>query len=91
MAEVGSAMLCGELGITQDVRADHAQYLAQWLELMKEDSKAIFTAAAAAGRAVDFLKGLQPQEPHSSPPLSKRPEPPGRNAGAKDHGRKELG
>ena len=33
IAEIGSAFLCAELGITQDVRADHAQYLAQWLKL----------------------------------------------------------
>ena len=38
VAEIGSAFLCSELGITQDVRADHAQYLAQWMKLMKEDT-----------------------------------------------------
>lgn len=31
VAEIGSAFLCAELGITQDTRPDHAQYLAQWL------------------------------------------------------------
>ncbi|WBT40457.1 zincin-like metallopeptidase domain-containing protein [Hyphomicrobium sp. DMF-1] len=30
---MGSAILCCELGITQDVRPDHAQYLADWLKL----------------------------------------------------------
>jgi antirestriction protein ArdC len=30
VAEIASASLCSELGITQDTRADHAQYLAQW-------------------------------------------------------------
>ncbi|MCC7347392.1 MAG: DUF1738 domain-containing protein [Variibacter sp.] len=60
VAEIGSAMLCAELGITQDVRADHAQYLAQWLELMKDDAKAVFTAAARASAVVEYLKGLQP-------------------------------
>ncbi len=68
VAEIGSALLCAELDITQDVRADHAQYLAQWLELMKEDSRAIFTAAAQASRAVEYLEGLQPGAP--SPPLA---------------------
>jgi antirestriction protein ArdC len=75
IAEVGSCMLCIELGITQDVRDDHAQYLARWIELMKSDSKAIFTAAAKAGQAVDYLKSLQPPEPHLSPPLVPDPEP----------------
>ena len=60
VAEIGSAFLCAELGITQDVRADHAQYLAQWLKLLKGDSRAIFTAAAKASEAVAYLKQLQP-------------------------------
>jgi len=60
IAEIGSALICAELGVSQDVRADHAQYLAHWLQIMKADAKAIFTAAAAAERAADFLKGLQP-------------------------------
>ena len=59
VAEIGSAFLCSELGITQDTRPDHAQYLAQWLRLMKSDSRAIFTAAARASEAVAFLKKLQ--------------------------------
>jgi antirestriction protein ArdC len=59
VAEIGSAFLCAELAITQDVRADHAQYLAQWLKLLKDDSRAIFTAAAKASEAVSYLKQLQ--------------------------------
>ncbi len=59
VAEIGSAFLCAELGITQDVRADHAQYLAQWLTLLKGDSRAIFTAAAKASEAVAFLRRFQ--------------------------------
>lgn len=35
VAEVGSAVLCAELGITQDVRPDHAQYLCHWLKLWR--------------------------------------------------------
>lgn len=59
VAEIGSAFLCAELGITQDTRPDHAQYLAHWLQLLKSDPKAIFTAAAKASEAVAFLKWLQ--------------------------------
>lgn len=62
VAEIGAAFLCAELGITQDVRGDHAQYLAQWLDLMKSDSRAVFTAAARASEAVAFLKSLQPPD-----------------------------
>ncbi len=60
VAEIASAFLCAELGITQDTRADHAQYLAQWLKLMKSDSRAVFAAAAKASEAVAYLKRLQP-------------------------------
>jgi antirestriction protein ArdC len=67
VAEIGSAFLCAELGITQDVRADHAQYLANWLQLLKDDSKAIFAAAARASEAVTYLHGLQPPGPHADP------------------------
>ena len=59
VAEIGSAFLCAELGITQDVRPDHAQYLAQWMTLLKSDDRAIFTAAAKASEAVAYLKKLQ--------------------------------
>ena len=58
VAEIGAAFLCSELGITQEVRADHAQYLAHWLQMLKDDSKAIFAAAARASEAVAYLKRL---------------------------------
>lgn len=60
VAEIGAAFLCCELGITQELRPDHAQYLAQWLRLLKGDSKAIFTAAAKASQAANYLKGRAP-------------------------------
>ena len=71
VAEIASAFLCAELSVTQDVRADHAQYLAHWLKLLKQDDRAIFTAAAKASEAVTYLKSLQPPEPE--PPGGRRP------------------
>jgi antirestriction protein ArdC len=59
VAELGAAFLCADLQITDDPRADHAQYLAHWLSIMKEDKKAIFTAASKASEAAAFLTGLQ--------------------------------
>jgi antirestriction protein ArdC len=67
VAEVGAAILCAELGITQDVRPDHAQYLVSWLRLLKDDPKAIFTAAARASEAVNYLNGLQHSGPRTDP------------------------
>lgn len=57
VAEIGAAFLCAELAITQDVRPDHASYLANWLQMLKDDDRAIFTAAAKAAEAVNWLKG----------------------------------
>lgn len=62
VAEIGSAFLCAELGITQDTRADHAQYIHHWLDLLAHDPRAIFTAAAKASEAVAYLKRLQAPE-----------------------------
>ncbi len=58
VAELGAAFLCAELGITVDPRADHAQYLASWLNVLKADKRAIFTAASAASKATDYLQRL---------------------------------
>jgi antirestriction protein ArdC len=60
IAELGAAFLCADLQITADPRADHAQYLASWLAVLKADKKAIFTAAAKASEAAAFLAALQP-------------------------------
>jgi antirestriction protein ArdC len=60
VAEIGSAFLCCDLGITPEPRGDHASYLDHWLKVLKEDKRAIFQAAAHAQKALDFLHGLQP-------------------------------
>mgnify|MGYP001275452158 CR=1 FL=1 len=60
VAELGSAFLCADLGITPDIREDHAAYLGHWLKIIKDDKRAIFSAAAHAQRAADFLQQLQP-------------------------------
>ena len=53
VAELGSAFLCASLGIEPTVR--HADYLASWLEVLREDNRAIFRAAGAASKAADWL------------------------------------
>ena len=59
VAELGAAFLCADLGISDEPRADHAQYLDHWLAVMKAEKKAIFTAASKASEAVAFLTALQ--------------------------------
>jgi antirestriction protein ArdC len=56
VAELGSAFLCGDLGLSTSPRPDHASYLASWLKVLKADNRAIFTAASAAARAADYLQ-----------------------------------
>jgi antirestriction protein ArdC len=53
VAEMGSAFLCAALGIAPTVR--HADYIGSWLEVLREDSRAIFRAASAATKAADWL------------------------------------
>jgi len=60
-AELGAAFLCCDLELTPIVREDHASYVASWLEVLKNDKRAIFQAASHAQRAVDYLHSLQPQ------------------------------
>ena len=50
---MGSAFLCAALGIVPTVR--HADYLGAWLEVLREDSRAVFRAASQASKAADWL------------------------------------
>lgn len=55
IAELGAAFLCSDLAITSEPRADHAQYIANWLKILKDDKKAVFTAASKASEAANWL------------------------------------
>lgn len=55
VAELGSAFLSAELGLTPEPRTDHADYLGNWLGVLKADKRAIFTAASHAQRAAEYL------------------------------------
>lgn len=63
VAELGACFLSADLGIVPELepRADHASYLASWLEVLANDKRFIFSAAAHAQRAVTYLHGLQPK------------------------------
>jgi len=53
VAEISAAFLCATLGITPTVR--HSDYIASWLEVLREDNRAIVRAASAASKAADYL------------------------------------
>jgi antirestriction protein ArdC len=56
IAELGAAFLCAEFGFDGDLR--HAGYIGHWIELLKADKRAFFTACSQASKAADYLRGL---------------------------------
>ncbi|MGE3476045.1 MAG: ArdC family protein [Rhodospirillaceae bacterium] len=57
VAEMTSAFVCASLSITPTVR--HADYLGSWLDVLREDNRAIFRAASQASKAADFILAFQ--------------------------------
>ena len=53
VAEMNAAFCCASLGIVPTVR--HADYIASWLEVLREDNRAIVRAASQASKAADWL------------------------------------
>jgi antirestriction protein ArdC len=56
IAELGAAFLCAEFGFDGDVR--NAGYIATWIDLLKADKRAFFTACSKAQAAADYLRRL---------------------------------
>ncbi|MES2280103.1 MAG: zincin-like metallopeptidase domain-containing protein [Pseudomonadota bacterium] len=53
VAEMGSAFLTNYCGL--DGKLQHASYISNWLEALRNDKRLVFTAASQAQRAADFL------------------------------------
>ena len=47
------------MGLEAEPHPSHTSYIASWIKLLREDSRAIFTAASAASRAAGYLTSLQ--------------------------------
>ena len=62
IAELGSAFTMARLELELTPRADHAQYVASWLRVLRNDKRAIFTAASKAQQAADYLAQAEPVE-----------------------------
>ncbi|MBL8235626.1 MAG: hypothetical protein JNL98_44460, partial [Bryobacterales bacterium] len=67
VAELGAAFLCVDLGVTVDPRLDHAAYIQSWLKVLKDDKKAVFTAASNASAAAGYLHDLVNKDPMPAP------------------------
>jgi antirestriction protein ArdC len=56
-----AAFLSAHLDLKGELR--HASYISTWIDLLKEDSRAIFTAASLASKAADYLRAFsEPME-----------------------------
>ena len=64
VAELATAFICASLGIVPTVR--HADYIGNWLQVLKEDSKAIVRAASLASKACDFILAFKAEQKSSS-------------------------
>ncbi len=56
VAELCAAFLCAEFSFDGDLR--HAGYIQHWIELLRSDRRAFFTACSKAQAAADYLRGL---------------------------------
>lgn len=55
IAEIGSALIMGMLGITHQFRQDHGTYLKEWASQLRGDPTSIRRAMLEAQKAVNFL------------------------------------
>jgi antirestriction protein ArdC len=66
-AEMTGAFVCAALSIVPTVR--HSDYLGAWLEILREDNRAIIRAASAASKAADYLLAFRDNDQSPAPPL----------------------
>ena len=59
VAEMTSAFVCAQLSIQPTVR--HADYIGNWLTVLRNDARAIFQAASMASKAADFILAFTDQ------------------------------
>ena len=55
VAEVSSMLMGERLGIGHDP-TQHAAYIQHWIQILRNDPRELFRAAAAAERVVEFLR-----------------------------------
>jgi len=60
VAEMTAAFCCASLGIVPTVR--HADYIGSWLEVLREDSRAVVRAASQASKAADWILSFLPED-----------------------------
>ena len=73
-AEFGAAFLCNEAGISSTTQ-NHAAYIQSWKNAIKADNRLVVRAAAAAQKAVDYVKGLVKPKPKATVTPTPTPTP----------------
>jgi antirestriction protein ArdC len=64
VAEMATAFVCASLGIIPTVR--HTDYIGNWLQVLKEDARAIVKAASLASKAFDFILAFKAEAQSST-------------------------
>ncbi len=67
---MNAAFCCASLGILPTVR--HADYIGSWLDVLREDNRAIVRAASQASKAADWLLGFLPSQNHAELSIDRR-------------------
>ena len=60
IAEMSAAFCCASLGIVPTVR--HADSIGSWLDVLREDSRAVVRAASQASKAADWILSFAPDD-----------------------------
>ncbi|MCU0433156.1 MAG: zincin-like metallopeptidase domain-containing protein [Bacteroidia bacterium] len=72
VAELGACFLNADLGLSPLPDEQHAAYIQSWLKVLKNEKRFIFSAAAHASRAVEYLHALQTE---TQPTTTTKPTP----------------
>lgn len=75
-AEIASATICSILGLPTDIE-NHASYLGSWIEILKNDKREIFRAAADAQKIADYLLAFHPDYAEMSSQNAREQDEPG--------------
>jgi len=63
--ELAAGFLLADLSISHNPRPDHAAYICTWLEVLKADSRAVFSVSSKAQAIADWMWSRQTQIPNA--------------------------
>ncbi|HEY9017622.1 ArdC family protein [Thiomicrospira sp.] len=58
VAELTASFKAAEMGLEREIREDHVQYIASWIQALRDDHKLIFKASQEAMKAVRLMNQL---------------------------------